>query len=520
MTGIDLGVIAAYLALVVGVSVVVAIRQRNTDDYYVAGRELSGGYIAASILATQVSAVSLIGGPAFVAQGGGLVWLQYELAVPLATIVLIAVVAPVLRRGGFVTIYQYAGRRFGPAAQSALAVIFLLARSLATGVVLYAVSLPLSVAFGFPLEWTLLAIGGFTVLYTTVGGIQADVFSDVLQLVVLVIALLICAGSAVEALGGLEAALARVPADRTAVLVLDQHGLGDGATFGFWPMVLGGFFLYLSYYGFDQSQAQRLLATRSVGAAQRALLYNGLFRFPLAALYCFLGLLLAAWLVADPQFAAEVRGERADALVPHFLMEFAPTGVRGLFIAGLFAAAMSTLDSSFNSLSAVTLRDVLRRDEPAGGTLWQARGLSLLWGAFCTAAAFYFAGSSETVIESINRVGSLFYGPVLGMFLLGMLTRRAGERAALAGLFAGLLAVILVWRLAPGVSWMWWNPLGFVVAFTVGGLSGRQAPAADFDGSLMAGTGPNLLPGGRTPALLVSAFLVLVLIGWGIPRIL
>jgi SSS family solute:Na+ symporter len=519
MTGLDLGVIAVYLALVVGVSVVVAIRQRDTDDYYVAGRELGGGYIAASILATQVSAVSLIGGPAFVAQGGGLVWLQYELAVPLATIALIAIVAPVLRRGEFVTIYQYAGRRFGPTSQSALAVIFLLARSLATGVVLYAVSLPLSVAFGFPLHWTLLAIGGFTVLYTTVGGIQADVFSDVLQLVVLVAALLICAGSAVQALGGLEAALARVPPDRTAVLVLDQHGLGDGATFGFWPMVLGGFFLYLSYYGFDQSQAQRLLATRSVGAAQRALLYNGLLRFPLAALYCFLGLLLAAWLVADPQFAADFQGQRADALVPHFLMEFAPSGVRGLFIAGLFAAAMSTLDSSFNSLSAVTMRDVLRKDEQAGA-LWLARGLSLLWGVFCTAAAFYFAGSSETVIESINRVGSLFYGPVLGMFLLGMFSRRVTERGALGGLLAGLAAVVLVWRLLPDISWLWWNPLGFGVSCAVGGLASRAAPAAGVDPALLTGSDRWRALGGRIPALLIGTFLVLILIGWTIPRIL
>jgi SSS family solute:Na+ symporter len=521
MTTLDLAVILLYLLLVIGVSVVVALRQRDTDDYYVAGRSLSGGYLAASILATQVSAVSLIGGPAFVARGGGLAWLQYELAVPLATIALIVLVAPVLRRGGYITLYEYAGRRFGSTARSALALTFLLARSLATGVVLYAVSLPLAVSFGFPLGPTLLAIGGFTVLYTTVGGIRADVFSDVLQLAVLVVALIICIVSAVDALGGLESAMALVPDDRTRVLVMDQHGLGDGATFAFWPMVLGGFFLYVSYYGFDQSQAQRLLSARDVRAAQRSLLLNGLFRFPLAALYCFLGLLLAAWLVHDPDFASAYQGQRADALVPHFLMEFAPSGIRGLFIAGLFAAAMSTLDSSFNSFSAVTLRDVMRRDDTTGGGLWLARGLSLLWGVVCTAAAFFFARSSETVIESINRIGSLFYGPVMGLFLLGMLSRRASERAGLAGLVLGLAVVLLVWLAGPDISWMWWNPIGFGVTFGVGWLLSRNDP--------LIGTDPELLATQRDPRvtgwlrqsslLLAGTFLFLLVLGATLPRL-
>ncbi|HEX9892346.1 MAG TPA: sodium/solute symporter [Gemmatimonadales bacterium] len=523
MTSLDLGVMALYLLLVVGVTAYVALRQRTTDDYYVAGRSLGAGYIAASILATQVSAVSLIGGPAFVARGGGLVWLQYELAVPLATIALVAVVAPVLRRGAFVTIYDYAGQRFGPTSRVALALVFLLARSLASGVVLYAVSLPLAVAFGFPLGWTLLAIGGFSVLYTTVGGIRADVFTDVLQLVVLVVALLICAVSAVDALGGLGQALALVPADRTRALVLDQHGLGDGATFAFWPMVLGGFFLYVSYYGFDQSQAQRLLATRSVKAAQQALVLNGLLRFPLAALYCFLGLLLAAWLAVDPQFGAAHLGERADALVPHFLMEFAPAGIRGLFIAGLFAAAMSTLDSSFNSLSAVTLRDVMGRTEEQARSLWLARGLSLLWGTFCTGSAFLFARSSETVIESINRVGSLFYGPVLGLFVLGMLSRTTSERAGLAGLSAGLGSVAAVWWLFPQVSWMWWNPLGFLVTCAIALLLAHWLPGPE--------VGPELVWRAAQPvseqrtlrratAGLLVAFVVLVVLSAALPSLL
>jgi SSS family solute:Na+ symporter len=523
MTPLDYWIIGGYLLLVVGVSIAVALRQESTDDYYVAGRQLSGGYIAASILATQVSAVSLIGGPAFVALGGGLVWLQYELAIPLATIILIAVVVPVLRRGRFTTIYEYAGRRFGPTARLSLALVFLIARALASGVVLYAVALPLSLAFDLPLGWTLLGIGGFSVLYTTIGGIRADVFSDVLQLGVLVVALVICAVAAADAMGGLGPALALVPPERTSVLVLNRHGLGDGTTFAFLPMLTGGFFLYVSYYGFDQSQAQRLLSTRDVRSSQQALLLNGLLRFPLAALYCFLGLLLAAWLVYDPAFAAAHAGDRADEIVPRFLMSFTPPGIRGLFIAGLFAAAMSTLDSNFNSLSAVTLRDVLRRDRE-GHSLWLARGLSLLWGMFCTGSAFFFARSGETVIELVNRIGSLFYGPVLGLFLLGMLNRSATERAGLIGLGAGLATVTAVWRLAPDVSWMWWNPIGFGLTFGIGWLLSRHSPRVDVEPGLLwsrnaitEGTEP--LPGTWWVAL-IGAFVALVALSAALPAFL
>ncbi len=521
MLPLDLWVIALYLALILGVSVVLALRQRDTDDYYVAGRRLGAGFIAGSMLATQVSAVSLIGGPAFVARadGGGLRWLQYELAVPLASIALIWLVAPVLRRGGFVTIYEYLGARFGPASRMALALVFLLARSLASGVVLYAVALPLALAFGFPLGWTMLAIGSFAVLYTTVGGIRADVFSDILQLGVLVGALVVCIVSAAGALGGFGAALDLIPAERTRALILDQHGLGDGATFAFWPMVIGGVFLYVSYYGFDQSQAQRFLSTRDVGAAQRAFLLNGLLRFPIALLYCFFGLLLAAWLQARPDFAAGMAGERADALVPRFLLEFAPPGVRGLFIAGLFAAAMSTLDSSFNSLSAVTLRDVMGRTGDGPRDLWLARGLSLLWGLFCTGAAFVFAQSSGTVIESVNRVGSLFYGPVLGLFVLGMFSRSATERSGLVGLVAGLAVVATVWLTLPQVSWMWWNPLGFAVTLAVGAVAPRPATAEARDARTVPGL--RLEPGsGRAYAVLLGAFIVLVTLTAVLPALI
>ena len=487
MTTLDLWLLGIYLVTVLGVSLVLALRQQSPDDYYVGGRRLRSGWVGISMLATQVSAISLLGGPAFVAlqEGGGLVWLQYELAVPLAMITVMAVLAPVLRGGRFVTVYEYAGARFGEATRSTLAAVFLLARGLATGVALYAVALPIALAFDVPLAAAMLGIGGFAILYTTVGGIAADVFSDVLQLVVLVGVTIVLVFVAVDGLGGWTESLDAIPSGRARVLVWAEHGLGDGQTFALWPMLIGGFFLYVSYYGVDQSQAQRYLSTGDTQAARRVLVWNGLLRFPIAALYCLLGLLLAAWVAMRPEFGAAVAQERPDALVPRFVLDYAPPGVRGLFVAGLLAAAMSTLDSAYNSLSAVTLRDVFRWEDQDPRRLWAARGLTVAWGLLCTAASFLFARSSSTVIETVNQVGSLFYGPVLALFVVGVVSRGSGGPSALGGLSAGLAVNVGFWLLAPGVSWMWWNAIGFGVALAVSLALGRVTRPLNVDPQLL-----------------------------------
>jgi SSS family solute:Na+ symporter len=519
----DIIVLALYLAVVLGTAIGFAVRQRSTDDYYVAGRRLRSGWVALSILATQVSAISLLGAPAFVAlqTGGGLAWLQYELAVPLAMIALIVLIVPVLRRGRFVTIYEYIETRFGSGARAVLAATFLLARGLASGVALYAVALPVAVTFDVSLTTAMIAVGGFAILYTTVGGIEADVFSDVLQFVVLVGVIVVLVVVAMDGLGGWQAALDAVPVDRARIIVWEQHGLGDGNTFGLWPMLIGGFFLYVAYYGVDQSQAQRYLSTPDVAAAQRALLLNGMTRFMVALLYCFLGLLLAGWVATRPDFAAAVMAERPDAIVPIFVLEHAPAGVRGLFLAGLLAAAMSTLDSNYNSLSAVTLRDVLGWREQDPRRLRAARLLTLGWGAFCTAASFLFARSTSTVIETVNQIGSLFYGPVLGVFVLGMLFRRPGGRAALIGLASGLAINATLWQAAPGVSWMWWNVTGFLGSIASGWAAGAmQGAVTPYIDLLRPESLERRLNARTATALLLLVFTVMFVIAVLVPRTL
>ncbi len=257
---------------------------------------------------------------------------------------------------------------------------------------------------------------------------------------------------------------------RLRTLDLAGHGLGDGATFAFWPMLLGGFFLYLNYYGCDQTQAQRLLAARSPAEAGRALATAAWLRCPLVATCCAFGVLLAVLLQTEPAFAARLAGKPPDVLVPEFIAWALPAGVRGVAVAGILAAAVSSLDSALNSLSAVTLEEVLPRQWAA--SVWVARLTTVAWGSATVAAALAFARAGETTIELVNRVGSAVYGPTLALFAVAYLAGRRSARVALPAA-AGVASTLAVGWLAPQVSWLWWNVLGFTVTAGLAVLFGR-----------------------------------------------
>lgn len=498
LSGVDLFVVLSYLGAIVGMSWAFARRQRSGEEYFLAGRAMSGPVLAASILANQASAVSLVGAPAFVAlrEGGGLLWLQYEVAVPIAMLLLIALLLPALRSVPGSSIYAYAEKRFGRSTRRALAVAFLVSRGLALGVVLYASALVVAETLGWPVDAALLLVGAFAAAYTGLGGIVADIWSDVIQLALLWGGTVVCALDLLAERG--FAILHAVPEERMRTLVLDSTGLADGNTFSFWPMLLGGLFLYLTYYGCDQSQAQRLLTARDDREARRALVLNGLLRFPLVLTYCLFGLLLAGLLHLDPHFAAAMEGRPPDSLVPVFMTSYLPSGLRGLMLAAILAAAMSSIDSALNSLAAVTLEDVFNLP-PASQGVWVPRVTTLAWGLFAVVSGMAFARAGTGVIEVINQIGSAFYGPLLGVFALGVLAPAVDGRGAMMGLGVGLAGNLLVARLAPAISWLWWNPAGLAFTVTSALLLTRAWPKLH----------PIILPR-REGVLLTSAFVVML----------
>ncbi|MEE4108560.1 MAG: sodium:solute symporter, partial [Halieaceae bacterium] len=307
---------------------------------------------------------------------------------------------------------------------------------------------------------------GVTIAYDVLGGMRAVVVSDVVQMVLLIAAVLIALGDLAPSLAAQHVALA----ERTAPL-LDDWGVTGSSDYGFWPMLFGGLFLYVAYYGFDQSQAQRLLSAGDDRALRRILLLNGLLRFPLVLAYCVLGLGLAAYALEHPGFLSalpmtEQGDPNINLVFPYYVLEAFPAGLAGLAIVGLFAAAMSSLDSALNSLSASTLEDFLptwagRHSERDNFLL--SKLLTLAWGGFAVAFSFFVEQIAGTVLEAINKVGSLVFGPMLGLFLVALLMPAAGERRALAGFVAGVAVNGYAWTMLPQLSWLWWNVLGCAV---------------------------------------------------------
>jgi SSS family solute:Na+ symporter len=479
MSYIDWTILFLYILLIIIMSWFIGRRQKSQDDYYLGGRSMPAWQIALSVMATQVSAISLIGAPAFIAlkANGGLVWLQYEFAIPLAMMLIMLILVPLYHKTRAITIYEYLERRFGQTTRLLISAVFLLSRGLGSGVALLATGIVTAVCLEWPLAQTILLIGVVSIIYTTFGGIVADIYSDIIQLVILWLGSFAAIFLLSTMLDSSALDIITSQSERITVFNFSATGLGDGQTFAFWPMLIGGLFLYLSYYGCDQSQAQRLLTTKNVKEAQKSLLINGMMRFFLVLTYCAVGILLIPFLVQNPEFAAKLAGKQPDFLIPYFLVEYMPTGILGILIAGFFAASMSSIDSALNSLSAASYQDFLLKIKPelAGisnqSQVRFSRLLTIFWGVVATLFALQMIGGSETVLELVNKIGSAFYGPILATFWLGMLTRRGTQTGAVIGLVTGVGFNIFLWQFyGSTVSWLWWNVFGFGITFGIGYL--------------------------------------------------
>ena len=291
MSLLDWFVVGAYLLGMLILAAVVGTQQSSRKDYYLGGGRLPAWSLATSTIATQCSTNSLLGAPAFVGfvAGGGMIWLQYELAVPLAMLVLMFLFLP-MRQSAFISVYEFLEERLGSSARLLASTCFQLFRGVATGVTVYGVALVITLLVDVSYTQAVLILMGVTIAYDVLGGMRAVVISDVIQIVLIIGAVL----ASLLLLTGEVGAFSALFEQRTDALDF-TWGLDHSGNYGFWPMLIGGLFLYVAYYGCDQSQAQRVLAAASPDATRRVLLLNGLLRFPLVLLYCLLGLALAAY---------------------------------------------------------------------------------------------------------------------------------------------------------------------------------------------------------------------------------
>lgn len=445
---------------------------KDSKDYFLGGKSFGWFPLSLSTIATQLSAISFISAPAFVGlkEGGGMMWLTYEFAVPLAMLFLMVFLIPPMYKAGIVSVYAYLEKRFSSSTRVLLSGVFQVSRAFATSVMIYTVALILTSVMDFPMWQTILIIGIVTLIYSYQGGMKAVVYGDMIQMIILFFGIIICLIAGIHHIGGWEEFVTNVDRSRLQAVNFDSMGLEKGDEFGFWPMLIGGFFLYTSYYGTDQSQVQRLFSAQDMGTVKKTLLFNGLLRFPITFIYCVMGLVIGTLAITQANFLQAIPSDKPDLMIPIFIRDYLPHGVIGILMVAIFSAAMSSLSSAINSLSAATVEDFFNRkkDLPNKKYMAYSKYAALFWGVVCIVLAFFTGDIAKTVIEAINKVGSVFYGPILATFIAAIALKKVNALGANVGLLSGVAVNIYLWLFVPEVFWFWWNAVGAVVTIIVG----------------------------------------------------
>jgi SSS family transporter len=471
---LDYSLVAIYLGLMLWLGLRFKKSEKGTD-YFLGGRQFGWFALCMSTMATQLSAISFVSAPAFVGlrPGGGMQWLTFEFGVPLAMIAIMVFIGPMLHRSGVVSVYAFLERKFGVGSRMLLSGLFVLSRSFSTGVSIYTIGLILSSIVGVPFWQAMVVLGGVTIVYSLEGGMKAIVYSEVAQMIIKFLGILMIMFAALHFMGGWGNFVANVDRSRLRVVDFSNWGL-DGREFGFWPMMIGGLFLYASYYGTDQTQAQRILSARDEPTVRKLLLFNGLFRFPVTLCYCLGGLILGTFARTNPEFGAKISAGKPDLMIPIFITDYLPHGVIGIIVVALIAAWMSSYSSTLNSLTAVTMEDFIGRkfEIPKDKYVFASKLTALAWGTLTMIFGFFAGKIAATAIEAINKIGSIFYGPILGIFVLAAMGRWIKPAAANAGVVLGVLVNLTLWLFFKNVFWFWWNAIGGGVTLIVGmGLS-------------------------------------------------
>ena len=465
----DLALIAVYLAAITWFGARFRSSQRSLKDYFLGGKTVPWWAIALSIVSAETSTLTVIGTPALSFQGN-FGFLQLVLGYLLARIAIAALLLPAYFRGELFTAYQLILARFGERARRFTAATFLVLRTLAEGVRVFAVSIVISIVLGTGQTASIAVIVCLTLFYTFEGGMTAVIWTDVVQMI-------LYAGGAIVSLiailhqiqGGWPHVVA-VAAPLGKFQVFDFR-LGPAAEFfsrpySFWAGVIGGCFLTTASHGTEQLMVQRLLAARGEHESRLALMASWAVIAAQFTLFLVIGVGLFVLYSDRRQPAPAV----PDSIYPQFVWSYLPTGIAGLVTAAILAAAMSNLSAALNSLASTTVMDFLRplakKEAPEPVWLQRARISTLIWGAILFGVAM-LARNWGSVLQAGLSIASVLYGSLLGIFLLGVLTRRVGEISAICGMVAGLAVMIYV-RFGTHIAFTWYVLIGTVVTFAAG----------------------------------------------------
>ncbi len=540
---LDWLVVVAYLSYVIWDGIRLTKHAGTAEGFFLANRSLPWWAVGLSVMATQMSAITLVGttGQAYT---DGMRFLQFYYGMPLAMVILCVTVVPFFYRANVFTAYEYLERRFDAKTRTLTSFCFLISRGLGAGVVIAAPSVVLSIILGWSEVATIFMIGMSTTVYTMFGGVQAVTWTDVKQMILifggLFVMIFIIVGqfpANVSISDGLHlaGALGKLETVNTSFDLTEKYTI--------WSGVIAALFLFLSYFGCDQSQVQRFLTAKSVSEGRTSLLMSGFLKIPMQFFILGLGILVFVFyqfatppMIFNPVEAKRVEqateyasvqqkfndahAQRAEAAVkyvengsdeargeyvkantafetarseatdmvktvsgnasfndvnyvfPRFILDNMPIGIVGLFIAIVFAAAMSTIAAELNSLATATTIDFYRRhirpDAESKQLVIFGRLATVAWGLFACVVATY-ATNLGSLIEVVNKFGSFFYGSLLGVFVLAIGVKRARARGAFIGLIFGVVSVWIASNYTK-IEFLWFNVVGCLVTVAAGYL--------------------------------------------------
>ena len=488
LTTLDGLVIGSYILLIMAVGSWFGRRQADTRDYFLGGRSVPWWAAGLSVIATETSALTFIGVPA-VAYASDWQYIQLVTGSVLARFLLAFVLINVFYRADVFTPYGYLLKRFGPGTKNAAAVVFIFGRIFASSFRLLGFAIAIKVVLSVPLSTAILITGIAAIIYTFLGGIRAVIWTDVVQ------------GATFMLGGGLSIyfLLRGIPGGWEGFLsVAREHGKLTALDLGFrWDDpynivsgLVGGLFLTMATHGTDHDMVQRMLTCRNSGEGQRSIVLSGILVLPVVVTFLLVGSLLFAYykLVQVPYELPS----QYKYIFPTFILHGLPAGLSGFVVAGLVAAAMSSLDSALSALASTSVVDLyrpyIRRDAPESHYLKVSRILTVLWGAVLVGVAMS-VGATEDILAAGLGVMTLFYGSLLGVFLLARFTRRGNTITNGIGMALSVLLLTFLnhktailealgttrgWLYELDIAWPWFTVIGTALTFCVGALGRRK----------------------------------------------
>ena len=474
---LDLVILLAYMAGVVALGTWVGRATRSAADFMLGGRDLPWWVILFSIVATETSTVTFLSIPGF-AFGQNMTWLQIAIGFLIGRFVVSFLLLPQYFKGNFFTAYEVLDQRFGGATKQAASLMFIVTRTLADGLRLFLSAIVLQEMTGIPMYWAVTVIGVATIIYTYFGGMRAVLWTDSLQFMVYMAGAMLAFVLLLNKFPGGWEQLVSVGQEAGKLRIFDfAHDWSNA--YSLWAGLIGGIFVTLGSHGVDQMMVQRYLSARNLSDARKALIASGFVVVAQFALFLLIGVGLFVFYELTPP---EVAFERADRVFARFILDEIPTGVLGVLLGAIFAAAMSTLSSSLNSCATAATNDLyfplMGREAGPEQKLRVIRIFTAIFGILQIAVGIAGQWLKSTVVSSVLGIAAFTTGIVLGVFFLGIFTDRVGQKAALTGLVVGLVGMTWIF-FATDLAWPWFALVGSVGTFVVGLVASYIWPRQD-----------------------------------------